>query len=49
MDTTHTATVSDLFAVEKLQLEIATDNGASKAVIDTHKQVVTATQQRIDA
>ena len=43
------ATVSELFVYERLQLEIAGDTGASKAVMDTHQQVVNARRQQIAA
>ena len=47
MDTAGEVSVSELLAFEVLLLEIAIDNGASKAVVEAHQKVVAARHQQI--
>ena len=49
MDSTGKVSFSDLLAYEILYLEIATDNGAPKEVLEKHQKVVKATRQQIEA
>ena len=48
MDSTERVSFSELLAYEILLLEIATDNGASKAVLERHQEVIKMTRQRIE-
>ena len=49
MDSTGKVSFSELLAYEILLLEIATDNGAPKDVLEKHQEVIKATRQRIEA
>ena len=49
MDTTGKVSFSEVLAYEILLLEIATDNGASKNVLENHQAVIKATRQQIEA
>ncbi len=49
MDSTGKARFSELLVYEILCLEIATDNGAPKAVLENHQKVIRATRQQIEA
>ena len=49
MDSTGRVSFSELLAYEILYLEIATDNGAPKEVLEKHQKVVKATRQQIEA
>ena len=49
MDSTGRVSFSDLLAYEILCLEIATDNGAPKGVLENHQKVIKATRQQIEA
>lgn len=48
MDSMGRVSFSELLAYEILLLEIATDNGAPKAVLEKHQEVIKATRQRIE-
>ncbi len=48
MDSTGRASFSDLLAYEILCLEIATDNGAPKEVLEKHQMVIKAARQQIE-
>ena len=48
MDSTGKVSFSNLLAYEILCLEIATDNGASKEVLEEHQKVVKATRQQVE-
>ena len=47
MDTVGEVSVSELLAFEVLLLEVAIDQGASKAVVEAHQKVVAARRQQI--
>ena len=49
MDSTGRVSFTDLLAYEVLLLEIATDNGAPKDVLENHQRVIKATRQQIEA
>ena len=49
MDSAGRVSFTDLLAYEVLLLEIATDNGAPKDVLENHQRVINATRQRIEA
>ena len=48
MDSTGRASFSELLAYEILCLEIATDNGAPKEVLEKHQMVIKAARQQIE-
>ncbi len=48
MDSTGRASFSELLAYEILCLEIATDNGAPKEVLEKHQKVIKVAQQQIE-
>ena len=48
MDSTRRVSFSELLVYEILQLEIATDNGASKDVLEKHQEVIKMTRQQIE-
>ena len=48
METMGRARLSELLAYEILYLEIATDNGAPKYILERHQEALKATRQRIE-
>ena len=48
MDSTGRVSFSELLAYEILQLEIATDNGAPKDILENHQEVIKMTRRQIE-